>query len=1076
MPYLVPFKSNGKVGYKDAHDRVVIEPTFDFGGDFHTKEEWDFPYARVGNCGLYGMIDKTGNIIIPLVYENVSWLGDGFFLIKKNKRFGVASITGDEIVPVIYYSIIYHKGLFQCRKDRLHLVKHWGYTRAQERNSVFDIYQEDEPFVSDVWYNTNGDKIYEGKVIEASCHNLIIDKDGCVGVMNSLGRVIVECQYSEIHCAREDRFVVRRDEDTGWSVGVINAQGESVIPFVYKCIRFINGTFYECFVESTTTINDSDKPNSKYNYYPVGQGVWITSGGVIINVGKAEVLSENYLVYFANNLKGVVNKSGDIIVNPLYDDIDVIEGNLVVERDGLIGILGKSGEIIINPVYTSIEFARIHADADYSQTGDTNEYGTYGPVNTFYSEQVSFLHIPPSYYGTLDRSNKTSIPTYDHKLNTSFCSFKKTLILHTSSYSELYIRSIGLVPNSKFERIEQMTSIHFAVLKNNKWGVFNMNEQKLSIPCSYDRIAYNTGHIVYISIGDLWGAFSLSFDHSISDAEEVSIEPSFYAIESIDPLQTLFSVKRSHLYFNNKQEYTIVDSSGHEVNAMSNHSWDYDDLPSSCFSVPFVFFRMDRILCGSGGKFGFIGLDSYKGYISIPLKYDLIEERTTKYGTHKDGMFDICLKRVSDEESSIDEWGVLDLEGKEVVPVKYSKRLPYDFGHEPVKDAISGRIGVLDDDGSELIPCIYEYLEKKGTNYAYGYYYDHSLYRIESSRDEKVWGIIDQKGQKITPPKYDFITHKLGFNIAGRDGYFGMNSSKYFGVYDIYNQKGDFLLGGIRYLDLNYTPDFYKCFVGGHWDIERYSDEYDNYCENSDFVSEDGGWLVLDQNLNSLIKTNEGKLYTFPKGAIIDYSEEQDGIHSSFPQEILLKNEPALSEEYIIIHDDDSSKVLHIGDDDFSNPFPFLAYVGGNLFFALDTNRRVDLFCYNSEVALLSGYALFTYPIEDWFFGIKVVGEGLCNVDLFHISGDTIEQYRAATEKPIKDANWMLNNALFRIKIDENETGIRSVAVCGKTQSSFFDSDFLGRICQSSLSLEPYKTDKSCTGNKWCSNKTIRMV
>ena len=1061
MSRIYPFSVNGKVGYRDSNRKVIVEPTFDVGADFRSDIAWDAPFARVGLNGLYGMIDTTGHIVVSIIYDDVVWLGDSFFRVRKGNRFGVVLLGGNELVPIKYFAILHSDVFFQCRTKELQLKKNILPRTAIETNKKRDdsiIYIENEPHVSDVWYNHDGVVIYRGEVVEAVHSNVIIEKDGQTGVINSCGDLVVRCRFSEIHCPRRDQFIVRRNEFPGWKMGVIDAFGAVQIPFKYEFIRSENGVFYECFESGKSEMSYYlDGLNSRYRYMPVGRGGWLTANGIDMMLDHAFVLSDRFLAFKRNNLIGIFNSDGKKIVNPLYDNIGVIDDCLVVDRDKHIGLLGPQGDIIINPIYKSIEFTRILEDEDYSINSGINDNGSFGPLHMFFSEPVSFLNSKqrvPSF-------SNSKIPSFDGTLECFGCSLDRTLVLHSLSFSELFTKAEGLIPNSRFDRIEQMTSIHFAVQNNNKWGVFDMHEQKLIIPCAYDKIAYNAGHVVYVCVGDLWGAFSLPFESTKTDFEEVKIPPTYYSISSIDPGQSLFSVQREKEHWSS-MEYTIVNSVGEEIYQMRHNSWDIYGLPFEIFTEPFAYYRMDRIKCGSGKKFGFISIDSRIGYVSVPIKYTTLRRRYDSRTGFEDGYFDVCIKRIYEDDNAVgcnhivEEWGVLDIEGREIVAIKYAAPIPIPFNHSIVKDAISERCGVLDEDGSELIPSIYDRIEERDGLFLYGIY---RKSRIGSDREDWInWGCFDVNGRKICSAKYDLIVKNSDYIIAGRDGGFGINSSEYSGVYDVYDSGGLLLFGGIRFMKICDSPRYYKLFVGGHWDYSGYEDENYNYIESQEFNSRNGGWLLLDEHFNSIVKTANKETYVFPQGQLFDFEREHIALDAPgdppFPSELLLKREPIVSGDYVIIRDRDSSKVLHIGDSEFSNSFSFISHLYENYFFLLTEDGYVSLAQYNSEV-LLYGYSLFSYPENGWFWGIKINEHGSnYDLDLLHIKDSSVEKYRAATGKGFGEIYRHLSKFGLGDLCHEEGAGIKAFTVFRPRwgKDNFFDSAFLSDISPSSCS------------------------
>ena len=97
-----------------------------------------------------------------------------------------------------------------------------------------------------------------------------------------------------------------------------------------------------------------------------------------------------------------------------------------------------------------------------------------------------------------------------------------------------------------------------------------------------------------------------------------------------------------------------------------------------------------------GDKYGFINDNNLS---TIPFIYDEIKER------YEDGLFDVRIGKA---------WGILSLDGREIVQVKYTRKV-FNPGFyrdcyrwreqfEIVEDSRSGRKGIINQEGKRIIP------------------------------------------------------------------------------------------------------------------------------------------------------------------------------------------------------------------------------------------------------------------------------------------------------------------------------------------------------------------------------------
>ncbi len=71
----------------------------------------------------YGAIDKAGKIIIPFLYDDTRNLGNGLIAVMKKLKFGAVNFSNEIVIPIIYdYIHPFSEGLAQIEVD-----EKWGY-------------------------------------------------------------------------------------------------------------------------------------------------------------------------------------------------------------------------------------------------------------------------------------------------------------------------------------------------------------------------------------------------------------------------------------------------------------------------------------------------------------------------------------------------------------------------------------------------------------------------------------------------------------------------------------------------------------------------------------------------------------------------------------------------------------------------------------------------------------------------------------------------------------------------------------------------------------------------------------
>lgn len=266
-----------------------------------------------------------------------------------------------------------------------------------------------------------------------------------------------------------------------------------------------------------------------------------------------------------------------------------------------------------------------------------------------------------------------------------------------------------------------------------------------------------------------------------------------------------------------------------------------------------TFYSHKRILAKKGGKYGFINSCNCT---TIPFIYDEI------------------IKRVDEDNFDVrigDSWGLLSIEGKEIVPVKYKCKVfkkKYKDNDNiwknefcKVEDSRTGRVGIINREGKEIVPIIYNDVRIKlvksmpkgwkelfpslvsdtdsdsnvflfyASTEKYSDYYD-TFYEE---------GIYDTAGHEIVPVSYDSIMCEDNGLIF---------ASNYQGqLFDIYriNGNGKRLLSNISRIHIDTNKR--RLFLFGARRIYKNNDSIDvfDYC------------IPVDYDLKTLFKNKQGE-------------------------------------------------------------------------------------------------------------------------------------------------------------------------------------------------------------------------
>lgn len=452
-----------------------------------------------------------------------------------------------------------------------------------------------------------------------------------------------------------------------------------------------------------------------------------------------------------------------------------------------------------------------------------------------------------------------------------------------------------------------------------------------------------------------------------------------------------------------------------------NHLWEiikqdgseiYFDMCLNASSIPFVWYAKDRILASKDNKFGFL---SIHGSITIPFKYDEIEPR-------EDGMFDV---RVGDA------WGVINLDGLEVIRIKYSEKIPIDYDRIIVEDAFvnvlrtcGGTKGILNKNGIEFVPCIYDELffsDKNIIIYGYGVgvdeYYDTN---VGYFKFHVKYGCINSQGIEIIPSIYDCFIFQDGFILGGRDGcsvsrcvYGGSNVCRiadmhdFYGTFDLYDMSGKMLIGGFNSFEYDKINSIFFFELGGNWEFEvGGEDGNDIYHHPSySYIDSECRWLILNKEFSSILCLSNGERMNLEGFNIKTHSNNDDTKEWNIPMDLLSKTnqKPEVELNWLVYSDFFSKYAVRIKDGAKTHHYSDIKVVNDDTMFVNYSSPKGDqrLFGISKFIThKISKYFceklifdcekekiyLMTFPIHGFFFCAKKIDDKNSCVLLYNLN------------------------------------------------------------------------------------------
>ncbi len=299
---------------------------------FKSKEKYDYKIEKVTQVNYnivniddrYGVIDRTGNIIVDPIYD---------------------------IIQIPNPS----KDIFICLYD--YNTETREYSTKVLNSKQEEIYKEYSNIQAIPTETT-----YDGIPFEKTI--LKYKKDGKYGLLNINGKELTGAIYDQISAIayKEGMVLVKQ----GNFCGVINLNGIEVIPVEYESITADN-YYNEETLYKTTGFIVSKKSEEGYRY-----GYINYKGDVILNTEYTELervteIQDDKNVYFVALKDGQAGllKNKKVILNYEYEDIsyNLYNNVFIIQRNGKQGIADIKGKIKIQTEYDNILVGGIYINA-----------------------------------------------------------------------------------------------------------------------------------------------------------------------------------------------------------------------------------------------------------------------------------------------------------------------------------------------------------------------------------------------------------------------------------------------------------------------------------------------------------------------------------------------------------------------------------------------------------------------------------------------------------------------------------------------------------------------------------------
>ncbi|TDX01439.1 WG repeat-containing protein [Dinghuibacter silviterrae] len=495
---LVCVGQHKKFGLVTAAGKPVTN--FDYDEIFWYEEAQGIAggYASVKKNGLYGLIDSTGSLIIPVRQGGeVSIIDDSTFDVYRNERHLLIDRHGRPLLPVYFKTI-------QPVSEGVYVVSGDGHT--------WGLYNRHTRVLTPCIYNDISDDEVKGF--------LIVKKGARKGLLNLQGKTILPPRYDDI--ATFESFPDKLDIRIGDHKGLCDTSGKILLAPVYDwveqdgddttCVKLVKMRKEGDLAGLATLQGRMILPLRSGGLDRIGNDRWLLRKDgtfFLINsrTGQKDSLPYSDVSFAdANGWLIVSDGKGVKLLDPVsqrivadgYDEIDAFRNDVAhARKDSLEGAIGTTGKVAVPFVY-----ARLSSFMEGMAVVQKND-STYGIVDTTGKVVVPLQYdIPNEYFSTEDAMLWGDLVLF--RRDTESGSILKGLARRDGT----------IITPPRFEVIWKDTARQeYLVRQNGKFGIMAA-DGKMIIPAIYqDMMAidmsrlYNSVQLTYPLLcydGDRW--------------------------------------------------------------------------------------------------------------------------------------------------------------------------------------------------------------------------------------------------------------------------------------------------------------------------------------------------------------------------------------------------------------------------------------------------------------------------------------------------------------------------------------------------------------------------------------------
>lgn len=736
---LIRVKKNGKYGCINQSGKLVVPTEYDSIVAFGYSS-----YSVVSKEGKYGAIDRTGNLVLEPIYDKIiPQEFSGEMIVFKEGKAGVVGDSSEVLIPFEY--------------DEIRIADAFNQVYFVKKNNVWGLINNHYEIVVAPMYNELKEMEYRPYIQ--------FRKGSKWGFLTDSGTVVQQAKFDEIKEIGENEYAYRIGSKWGMIYNNATQTTKPLFDEIYFSDFYLfsvrNGSYYGVCNDTGAVIIKTQftEPLNIYELVDYGYctiekagkyGMVDATGEIIFKPIYDEPIyfsdysrTEVSVTHSTRNGKPVVlNARGEEIIGPAYEDFyrqDFSNAYFIVVANEKYGIVDLEGNVICEPIYDEIVSEMTLQQNDSAHTCFVVQKGEKaGVIDLEGSVKIPFLYSRIAYFNdslvSVSKNGLSALMTYDHRKIFDFVPYSYKYISGNLMVISDSTRRVGLM-NFEGELLGPIAYTHletvvegkyFKVYNGVKEGMINAKGEVILMPV-FANVKYYSPNFFAVKSGGAIGLYGFA-----DSTGQIIVD---FKYEKVKEVLDSFVVVRLN------DKFGVVTTNGEEVigTIYDQEISLYDLKANGCRSY------------SSGGKYGLINSDFE---VILPPIYTRPINRITG------DQFQIV------DQSGF--YGVIDSSYQEIIPCMYPYMTM--LNQKVILVRVNDRYGLLLCTGEVLIPCEYDYISAFTYGNGFAIYHGYivkqnGFYAVYDIWGKKLTNFIYDSWKNYYVEKY-----RAYFDIVSRDG------------------------------------------------------------------------------------------------------------------------------------------------------------------------------------------------------------------------------------------------------------------------------------------------------------------